>query len=460
MKTTVPIDIRRQFEDALGREDEVWSLCSSRNRAGDPGETWIVATRTRLIVGDRGFGGPVSLREIPLDTITGIETEGGSFGAGRAVILGKSGAIDGICFSSLERDDFSSLGNRIQAKKTGATGGEAKVLGEEKQTARRRKAPPAETIPMAIELAEAPVARPSARPPLPPRTGRVPASGAFDLFIDQPYATPGRQLTGVLRLTWPKDRVVRGVRMFWTGLERTHVTTGSGKSSHTHISTHDWMRQRIGLFGVPDPLGFFGSMSDALSAKQAYPVLKAGTYEFPFEVRVPPGAPATYAGMHVDVTWDLHAQVDIPRAFDLSDRYPIRIIPTPPAQLRSREGKHERSVFLRAWIDGGPAAPGAPITGGFFIGNPSGKTIRAATVSVQRTEQATAGGHTRLSSTAESTIRFPGAGISDTDVPFKLALPKSWCPWSGRFSRLGYQVKVALDVAWALDVEVVLDLTP
>ena len=39
LKTTVPIDIRTQFEDALGRENEAWAVSSSRNRAGDPGET-------------------------------------------------------------------------------------------------------------------------------------------------------------------------------------------------------------------------------------------------------------------------------------------------------------------------------------------------------------------------------------------------------------------------------------
>ncbi|KAF0245454.1 MAG: hypothetical protein FD180_1573 [Planctomycetota bacterium] len=450
LKTTVPIDIRRQFEDALGRESESWAVSSSRNRAGDPGETWVVATKTRLLVGDRGFGGPVTIGEVRLSEVKGCELEGGSFGAGRVVIVGKAGALDHVCFSSLERDDFSRLGDRIRSGAAELPVAEAKVMGETR-TSRRNKnieAVPVAALPMAL-----PVDAPSRRKPLPPRPGRVPASGAFDLFLDQPAAFPGSNLTGVLRLHWPKEKPVRGVRLYWTGREQTRITVGSGKHQRTYREDHAWASYRIGFFGAPDPLGFIGSVGDAMSSAK-HPVLKAGTWEYPFEFQVPAGAPAEYQGTHATVTWALEALVDIPRAFDLTARYPIRVIPQGPATMPAREGRSDGSVFVRAWLNGGNVGPGATVTGSFRVGNPSGKTIRWVNVRVLRLENAAAKGHTRQAETVESAIRFAGSQVRDMDVPFEIRLPPSFCPWTGRFSRLSYLVEVALDVAWAFDVNV------
>lgn len=449
LKTTVPIDIRKQFEEALGRETEAWAVSSSRNRAGDPGETWVVATKTRVLVGDRGFGGPVAIRAVALKDIKGCEVEGGSFGAGRVVLAGKDGPLDHVCFSSLERDEFARLGEKIRTGAAQIPQAEAHVAGEPKTTHRKKniEAPPA-AIPMALPAAKRP-----ARQPLPPHTGRIPAGGAFDLFLDQPYAFAGNPLRGVLRLLWPKDRAVRGVRLYWTGLERTRVTVGSGKHSRTYHESHEWARHRVGFFGAPDPLGFFESVGDAMSSK-AHPVLKAGVYEYPFEFDVPAGAPAGYSGSHATVTWALDAVVDIPRSFDLTAQYPIRVVPQATAKTTPQEGRTEGSVFVRAWTNGGPIGPGATISGGFRVGNPAGKTVRWVNVKVIRMEWAVAKGHARKAEVIESAIRFPGKSVGGDEVPFEIKLPESFCPWNGRHCGVGYVVEVSLDVAWAFDVSV------
>ncbi len=449
LKTTVPIDIRKQFEEALGRETETWSVSSSRNRAGDPGETWVVATKTRLLIGDRGFGGPVAIREIPLRDVKGCEVEGGSFGAGRVVLVGKAGALDQVCFSSLERDDFARLGQRIQSGTGDLPQAEARIAGDTRTSHRKKniEAPVA-----AIPMAAAAPSRP-ARQPLPPRPGRVPSGGAFDLFLDQPYAFAGTPLRGVLRLHWPKDRAVRGVRLFWTGRERTWVTVGSGKHSRTYREDHAWATYRVGLFGAPDGLGFFESVGDAMSSAQR-PVLKAGVYEYPFEFEIPAGAPACYSGRHATVSWALDAVVDIPRAFDLTAQYPIRVIPQIPAKATAREGRTDGSVFVRAWTNGGATGPGATVTGGFRVGNPSAKTIRWVNVKVLRLEHALAKGHSRQFEVIESAIRFAGKDVGQDEVPFEVKLPNSFCPWRGKYSGVSYVVEVSLDVAWAFDVNV------
>ncbi|MCE9583989.1 MAG: hypothetical protein K8T20_16010 [Planctomycetes bacterium] len=454
MKTTVPADIRPQFEEALGRESEVWSCSSSRSRSGDPGETWLVATKSRLLVGDRGFGGPVSIRAIPLRDIKGCELEGGSFGAGRVVLLGKAGPLDHVCFSSLERDEFGRLGDRIREGTGAAPVSEPQVLGA--TTRKKKTAEPPDAIPLALAAAPAPP-KPSSRPPLPPHTGRVPAGGAFDLFLDSPIAFAGTSMTGVLRLHWPKSRAVRGVRLYWTGSEKTHVRVGSGKHATTYHESCSWASFRIGLFGAPDPLGFFGSMGDAVAGNEQ-PTLKAGVYEYPFRFEVPKGAPAAYAGLNTDVTWALDACVDIPRAFDLTAHYQIRVIPEIPDRVGQREAKSDGSAFIRAWINPGPAGPGVKLTGGLRIGNPSGKTIRWVNVRVLRLEGAVARGHSKQNQTIETAIRFPGSAVKDSDVPFEIQLPPSYCPWRGKFSSVSYAVEVSLDVAWAFDVQVRLSI--
>lgn len=446
LKTTVPIDIRKPFEEALGRENEVWSTSSSRNRAGDPGETWVVATKTRVLVGDRGFGGPISIREIPLKDIKGCEMEGGSFGAGRVVLVGKAGALDHVCYSSLERDDFARLGDRIRAGAAEVPQAQPLVAGGGSKKTQKFAPPPADEIPMAQ-----PVEPPRERPPLPPYKGRVPAGGAFDLFLDAPYAFAGTPLRGVLRLHWPKDRPVRGVRLYWTGRERTRVTVGSGKHQRTYREDRSWASYRIGLFGAVEPLGFFASVGDAMSSAQ-HPVLKAGTYEYPFEFEIPANAPAAYSGRNATVSWALDAVVDIPRAFDLTAQYPIRVIPRVPDKVTSREARSDGSVFVRAWLNAGPIGPGGTVTGTFRVGNPSQKTIRWVNVQLVREEHAVAKGHSRRAEVVESAIRFAGKDVGEGEVPFELKLPGSFCPWRGQYCGVSYTVVVSLDVAWAFDV--------
>jgi hypothetical protein len=451
VKTTVPVDIRDQFLSALGRESELWSLSSSRSRSGEPGETWIVATQTRLLVGDRGFGGPVSIREIPLRSITGIELEGASFGAGRVVLVGKHGALDHVCFSSLERDDFVQLGDRVRSAAGEAPPAEALVV------AAHKKAVPAAEIPFALPAETTRGSAPPRRNPLPPRPGRVPSSGAFDLFLDHPWAFPGRPLNGVLRLHWPAAKAVRGVRLFWKGLERTHMQVGSGKRRRTVTSRWDWVSESIGCFGQKDPIGILEAIGDAMSGR-AHPVLAAGVHEYPFEFSVPKGSPGTYAGRHVNVTYELFAQVDIPRGFDLTARYPVRVVPTPQERTGGGERKHSQSLTLRGWVNAGPTGPGVPLTGGFRVTNPAGKSIRAAHVQVLRKEYAQAGNHSRATEFLESALAIPGQSIGVDDVPFTIPLPESFCPWDGRYSSVGYAVKVWLDVAWAFDVQVEIGL--
>jgi hypothetical protein len=451
VKTTVPIDIRPPFERALGNEEEAWSMSSSRNRAGDPGETWIVATKTRLLIGDRSFGGDIAIKETPLSGISSVEIEGASFGSGRAVLMGKAGALDAVCFSSLERDDFAGLGSRIVSKKGEVPMAEPVVLGDAKQRWKKKR-PEDGDLPLAAAAHPGP---PSRRKPLPPRAGRVPSGGAFDLFLDSAVAFPGQPLTGVLRLHWPSARSVRGVRLHWNGRETTRITVGSGKHSRTYRNERVWAARKLGLFGDSQSLGFFGAVGDALSPRAWHP-LAAGVYEYPFEFNLPAGSPSTYSGLHANVQYELFAEVDIPRAFDLTTRFPVRVIAASPEMVKGHRWEAKGSVVVSAWTNGGKVGPGVVVTGGFNIRNPGGKNIRAVKVQVIRVEHATAGGHSRRSESIESGIRFPGPRF-EGDVPFSIALPTSYNPWHGDHSSINYVVRVDLDVAWAFDVAVNLD---
>ncbi|NUN51054.1 MAG: hypothetical protein HUU15_19790 [Candidatus Brocadiae bacterium] len=239
------------------------------------------------------------------------------------------------------------------------------------------------------------------------------------------------------------------------GAERTHAQVGSGKSSRTVRSSVNWTNQRTACWGDRTPLGVFGSIADALSGKR-WDTLPAGEHLWPFEFNVPKGAPAVYAGRHVDVTWKLSAQVDVPRGFDLTQNWTIRVIPPIPGEVPARHGRHQKSVQLEAWIDPGPAGPGAEVRGRFRVRNTGGKTIRAAHVDVVRLERAVASGHVRETSQVESGTKFRGASLGEEPVEFAVRLPDSYCPWEGKYSSLAYGVKVWLDVAWGFDVEVTL----
>lgn len=269
---------------------------------------------------------------------------------------------------------------------------------------------------------------------------------------------------------------MRGLRVRLHGFERSHWTSGSGKSRHTHSQTRDFFKEEITLLGRP-PLSTTGLVGDALKglfAKGDYETLPAGEYSHEFSYRLPPELPADYeSGGPSRIAYLVTAYVDLPLKADLSSELRLGVRePFDPQTVRPAAGETvKRFLFQRSTplsmsvaLERDTFCANDRVRGGLAVLNESGKRPRRIIVELLRTIRLRAGSSSSTRSEGVPLGAIPDPVIErGTPAKFDLdfAVPPNLASTSirGELVKVSYELVVSLDVPWALDPKVRIPVT-
>ncbi|XP_044758207.1 arrestin domain-containing protein 1-like [Coccinella septempunctata] len=127
------------------------------------------------------------------------------------------------------------------------------------------------------------------------------------IIENEPPLYPGTVLRGKFTCSVDSSTQIRSVKIRCYGKEYTEWR-GSGKNAPTYIGTHYFFQMETKLFEPEDG------------------VLNPGFYSYPFTFLLPPSLPSTFEFPYGYVRYSLKGIVDIPLAFDPTDRVDLAVI--------------------------------------------------------------------------------------------------------------------------------------
>ncbi len=293
--------------------------------------------------------------------------------------------------------------------------------------------------------------------------------------LEQTDYTGGDTVKGMMILELTEQVLARGVRIRCQGREQSRWCTGSGKNSRTHSQTRVFFDDELTVMGKP-PLAMGQLMADAIKglfSKGEYDVLQPGTYEFPFDYKLPPGIPADFeSGGSSKIAYTVKGYVDIPLKIDLSCTERLTIYETYssedicPVSADSTKSflMDSGNVTLKVFLDRNMFYPGQQVTGTVGVQNDSGKELTAIIGELHRVMNLKA--HSSRTSRTEVTqlLSIPQSGVPrgrPKEIPFRFDLPADLYSsvTSSELVKVSYQVVFRLDIPWAVDLRTAVPIT-
>lgn len=132
---------------------------------------------------------------------------------------------------------------------------------------------------------------------------------------------PGQAVLGRLIVKVLKQVNVTAIRLLARGKEKTQFSVSEGDHNVSLSGSYIHYEQLISFFGFSKESGRTGGAS-----------LQVGSYEYPFQLVIPPNAPPSFRCRIPDGTTELsyilRATVDIPHGFDKEKELPFVVVPT------------------------------------------------------------------------------------------------------------------------------------
>lgn len=296
--------------------------------------------------------------------------------------------------------------------------------------------------------------------------------------LNQQAFTGGDTLAGEVTVRLEQATPLRGIRLMLKGYEQASWREGSGKQRHTHSQTRNLFEEAITLHGRP-PLPLRELMDDSIKAvfsKEHYEVLPAGTYRYAFSYVLPPNLPGNYESALTNsrICYDLKAQVDLPLKLDRCAQQSLAIC-EPITSSRAHPLTERTTKKFLCDADSLIEAAVHLDTDTFVVGQAlqchlevfnraPRKEIQAVTLALRQLETLEAQGRTHEGDTELLKSRFEGCRFpfkERTTVDLELPLPKNLCPTIGlgNLVKLDYELKVVLDIPWAIDAKLLVPIT-
>lgn len=446
----LPPEVARAVLPMLERGEKILFASPAEPEENPADSAWGILTTHAMYLGTAG-----SLRRNRLEEIVGIELDGPALSHGAMIVLTRARTSDMIQFEVGSRSGFEELA--VLARKEIDRRGGKRV----DPFAYQVSTPEGGTRAGLGTLRSSPLER----------VGR--SGGRPEVRIELPREStiPGGVIEGALWLSWPSQRPVRGVRVIFRGIEETRERVATGKGSVMVRSLSIVTGGEEVLFGSPSHNGGWAVLRDALrtlAGKQRHPSLAPGLYRGKFRFRVPRRAPPSYRSLHIVVSYEVKAWVDIPLAFDMISRKQVLVRPAEPARWPAVIGRFELDPIrlphplpnLRVSLEAGEGGGGKPIVGSFRIENCRNREIRAAAVAIGKIEAAGSAGRavhlwSRIHGRRISRARLDKGGW----IPFELPDPGELPVFRSARSRCDLGVEIRVKIAGYPGLRCVVPLT-
>ena len=285
------------------------------------------------------------------------------------------------------------------------------------------------------------------------------------LVNERRFWQPGDWLEGVVILTWPKRRTVRGVRLELSGEVHTcWMNSVSHRHKGTRCSSERVLNTVFTFWGFPR-----GSTNET--------TLEPGLYVWPFRIALPPTITDASVEHHLGhVRYELKAYVDMPWDMDIEFSRPLHVVPRMP--LSSRPDllvpvSDEKQTEINRWccIPNGSievtavcgkrgVVPGVQIPVTVHIENNSGETITGITLALVEHLDFFACGEHRADERELAVLEYNQrvkAHARAHEIPLSLSIPAGLPnpSFDGRYIRRSHLiiVRVLIDGIFTSDID-------
>ncbi len=296
---------------------------------------------------------------------------------------------------------------------------------------------------------------------------------AINLELTKSEYTSGDLIAGTVTVELDQSIPVRGVRVRFKGYEEACWSSGSGRSRHTHKERKVHFQDELTLYGRP-PLALAQLAADSVQgffSTDNYEQLHPGTHRYEFSYQLPAGLPGDYESnvTRSEIKYEVLAYVDLPIKSDLEARQRLAVIERGDAGIGDPVIASNRKSFLFESQSSLEAAfhlqksafvLGEKLSGRLVVANHSSKQVKGARVELQRVERLRAGASSHENVATICSEVFPGCVLTareEKDFPIDLHIPPDLWPsiQQGTLVRVDYQLRVALEVPWAVDLKVI-----
>ncbi len=295
---------------------------------------------------------------------------------------------------------------------------------------------------------------------------------------------PGDEVAGELRLCLDQPLRARGVRLRCRGVEYTHISRSTGKTTHTYTEQNEVLSEEIVFAGSERLSTFADGLRDVwetLINRVAHTEIPAGEHAYPFSFRLPGDAPPSYDGSAAEIEYQLVANVDVPVWLDLRAARHFQVV-SPPAEARDSgavSAEYPTSNGHGGFLDAvaGAIRPevrahfalprsgyvcGEWLSGSLRVENMGGARIRGVELQLLGVEEARAQGQTSVTHRQAAQEYYPWTDFlqQGNELPFRTAIPEAVVPTLERplFS-LNWFVQVRVDIGLAPDIRFAAPIT-
>jgi hypothetical protein len=302
------------------------------------------------------------------------------------------------------------------------------------------------------------------------------------IHLDRPGCTAGEEVTGAVELRLDAPVTTRGVRLRLTGVEHTHITRSTGKTTVTYSDRRPIMEEEIVFAGeerIATAVQGLADVWNTLLNRIEHLTLDVGEYHYPFTFSLPAEAPPTYDGSSAEVEYRLLARVDVPFWTDLRCKRDLMVypraqpiaasppvsIPYPPAEKKSiwlTEIGIPPRVCAELSLPRSRYAIGEVIEGTLTVEDVGNAQLRGVEFMLVAREEARADGHTNHIEHQAARLYQPwhAADAQGGAIPFQIEIREGIVPSLRRpFFSLDWAVRARLDVAWTLDARMSAPIT-
>jgi hypothetical protein len=285
--------------------------------------------------------------------------------------------------------------------------------------------------------------------------------------------TGGETIEGAVIVALDQPLPVRGVRVSFTGYEKSYWSTGSGKNRHTHSEQQYFFQDEFTLFGKPKlTLGeLIGDSVQAIFSKDNYEQHPAGVHHYPFTYTLPTNLPGDYDSpmTHSEIKYLVNAEVDLPLKLDLCAAQEITV-------YERRDFADQQPVIVsgeKSFLFNSQAGLTMAVTlpkSKFFLGesttcrvnieNRSDKReIKSLEIALEQTEQLVANARQTSRSMKVGAATFSDCVIppnqpSSFELPYQIPSDLYADIRGGRLVTVSHELVATLEIPWAVDLVV------
>jgi hypothetical protein len=282
----------------------------------------------------------------------------------------------------------------------------------------------------------------------------------IEITTDKETYLPGEEITGKLTITPTEPFTLRDIILAFYGSESTEITR-SHYNPATKTTQTTYYDEEAEITSDSRSIADIVSTQEGLPSGQSQFTVEK-PHQIPFSFKLPEDALPTYDGECADVSYSIHAKIDIPRKSDVSAEIPIEVLTKGNTAEEDSSPEPLSDNDVRVKLDKRTYRRGETIEGTVEMTNNAGKTVRGIELKLYSNEHAEAEDEEEDTTMHEYKMDAPIEETSSSYVTarFQFTIPEDVDPTiRGTYFSHEWCLEAKVDIKNAKDMHTSVDIS-